>query len=181
MKISIIGCGISAKGWFKVPCDLSIGVNDMLKFGHQPDQLVLINFERKFTHDRLKTILATKAKRVWTHTSTWKRHFPHADVIKLTQFNGNVRNDLIYSSKTSPMVAISLAVKQGASEIIIWGVDMINHPAYRKATKHGDYEINQYLKFFQQLNKRGIKVYRGADNTAFDFVLPLYQKEEVAV
>lgn len=174
MKIAVVGCGSSAKDWGKTKHDLSIGVNDSFKWGYPLDQLVLINFQRKFTPDRMRIILATKAH-VWTHTSTWKQKFPHAVVIKLTEFNGNVRNDLIYCSKTSPMVAISLAVKQGAQDVIIYGVDMVNHAAYRAGTKHGDFEIKKYLKFFEQLNKRGVRLWRGANGSAFDSTLPLYQ------
>ena len=174
MKVAIIGCGESARYWGRNQFDLSIGVNDCFKFGYTPSQLVVINFERKFTPDRLKTILATRPKKVWTHTSTWKRHFSDAEVIKLSPFNGYVRNGLIYSSKTSPMVALSLAVKQGATEIVIYGIDFQNHPSYRQGTKQGDHEVKNYLKFFEQLSKRGIKVWRGADGSAFDSDLPKY-------
>lgn len=176
MIVSIVGCGQSASEWFKTPCDLSIGVNDMFKFGVHPDQLVIINFERKFTSDRLKTILSTRPKKVWTHTSTWTKHFTNAAVIKLSPFNGYVRDGMIYSSKTSPIVALSLAVHQGATDIIIWGIDFISHAAYKKGTKQGDYEVKTYLRFFDQLEKRKIKVWRGADGTAFDLQLPLYEK-----
>lgn len=174
MTTAIIGAGESARYWGRNQFDLSIGVNDCFKFGYQPDQLVLINFERKFNPQRLKTILATRPQKVWTHTSTWKRHFSNAEVIKLCPFNGFVRNGLIYSSKTSPLVALSLAVIQGASEIIVFGIDMLNHPSYRQGTKQGDHEIKIYLKFFEQLEKRGIKVWRGAHGSVFDSALPLY-------
>jgi hypothetical protein len=175
MTAFIIGCGQSAKDWNNLPCNISIGVNDCYKFGYNPDQLVLINFERKFTGLRLQTILATRSQKVWTHTSTWKKHFPKAEVIKLSPFNGNVRPGLIYSSKTSPMVAMSLAIKQGATELVLFGIDMVNHPSYRAGMKQGDFEIKAYLKFFESCNKQGIKVYRGADGSCFDSKLPLYE------
>lgn len=174
MICAIVGCGQSAAGWGEKKFDLSIGVNDCLKWGYPVDQLVLVNFQRKFTGDRLRTILATKAK-LWTHTNAWQKNFPHATVIKLTSFNGNIRNDLIYCSKTSPMVAMSLAIKQGAAEIVLFGVDMLTHQAYRVGTKNGDYEIKKYLQFFEQAKKRGVKMYRGASGTAFDVQLPLYK------
>lgn len=176
MICSIVACGSSAQDWHKVPCDLSIGVNDMMKFGAQPNQLVLINFQRKFDKQRLDTILKTRPDKVWTHTSTWQKHFSNAVVIRLSTFNGYVRDGLIYSSKTSPMVAVSLAVRQGAKEIILWGIDMLTHRVYKKGTKEGDYEIKNYLKFFEEIRKRGIKVWRGADGSAFDLQLPLYEK-----
>jgi hypothetical protein len=173
MIVSVVGCGSSAQYWHKVPVDLSIAVNDAFKFGHQPDQLVVINFERKFTPQRLAIIKSTKPKRMFTHTSTWKKHFPNAEVIRLSPFNGFVRKGMIYKSKTSPIVAMSLAVNQGAKELILWGIDFETHKSYNKNNKQGQYEISVYLKFIEQLNKQGIKVWRGADGSAFDKQLPL--------
>lgn len=175
MICSIIGLGNSAKDWHKTPCDLSIGVNDCLKWGKDPDQLVLINFERKFTTERLKLIKPTKAK-VWTHTSTWKKHFPQAEVIRLTPFVFGIHKGLIYCSKTSPFVAMSLAWKQGAKDIILWGVEFLTHGSYRKGTKHGEYEIKQYLKFVEQLKKHGVRVWLGASGAAFDGLVPVWQQ-----
>lgn len=175
MKVAIVGCGASAEHWGKNKFDLSIGVNDAAKWGYPLDQLVVINFQRKFTPDRLRVITHNHYNTVWTHTTAWQKTFPHSIVMKLTQFNGNVRDGLIYCSKTSPMVACSLAVKQGADALVIYGVDMINHHAYRTGTKSGDYEIKTYTKFFEQLDKRGVKVFRGADGSAFDHLLPLHQ------
>lgn len=181
MTISVIGCGESAREWYKTPCDLSIGVNDMFKFGAQPNQLVLINFQRKFDKQRLDTILKTRPEKVWTHTSTWQKHFSNAVIMKLTTFNGYLRDGLIYSSKTSPMVAVSLAVRQQATEIILWGCDFKDHSTYRTGTKDGDYEVKTYLKFFQEIQKRGIKIWLGANGSAFDLYLPLYDKAIVIV
>jgi len=177
MTVAIVGAGASAEGWGKTKFDLSIGVNDCYKYGYHPDQLVLINFERKFTPPRLKVILATRPSKLWTHTSTWTKHFNNSEVIKLAPFNGYVRSkDLIYSSKTSPMVAISLAYKQGATEIVLFGVDMVTHAAYRSGTKQGDYEIKQYLRLFDELWRKGVRVWRGANGTAFDTKLRLYER-----
>jgi hypothetical protein len=174
MIVSVIGCGSSAQHWHKVPVDLSIMVNDAYKFGHQPDQLVVINFERKFTPQRLAIIKATKPKRMFTHTATWKKHFPEAEVIRLSPFNGYIRKGMIYKSKTSPIVAMSLAVNQHATDIILFGVDFLNHKSYSNNTKHGQFEISNYLKFFDQLNKMNIKVWRGSAGSAFDNNLPLW-------
>lgn len=173
MTVSVIGLGESAREWYKTPCDLSIGVNDVLKFNHDVDQLVIVNFPRKFTPERMKYILDAKAK-VWTHTSAWKTHFPNAVLLRLSPWTGFIRRDHIYSTKTSPMVAMSLAVKQGATDIILWGCDFRNHRAYTDKTKDGIHEIKNYLKFFEAAKKLGVKIWRGADGSAFDSSLPLW-------
>lgn len=175
MVVSVIGCGNSASEWFKTPCDLSIGVNDCYKFGHQPDQLVLINFKGKFTPDRLRTILATRPKKLWTHTSTWKNHFTNTEIIRFSHFSGYFMKGNIYNARTSPIVAISLAIKQNADNIILFGVDFTGHRTYSKGTRQGDHEIKTYLKFFEAVQKKGIKIYLGGNGTAFDQHLPLYE------
>lgn len=174
MTTAIVGCGKSAQHWGESKFDLSIGVNDAFKHGYPLDQLVIVNFPRKFNKQRTDIILNTKAK-VFTHTSQWQKLITTAQVIKLSPFNGRVRNGLIYHSKTSPFVAISLAVKQGADTIVLYGIDMVNHPAYRKGTKSGDYEIKTYLKLFEELRKQGITVLLGEKGTCFDNLLPTRQ------
>lgn len=173
MICSIVALGSSAQDWHKVKCDLSIGVNDALRWGHDVDQLVIVNFPRKFTPERMKYILSTKAK-IWIHTSVWKTYFPNAVLLRLSPFTGFIRKDHIYSTKTSPMVAMSLAIKQGAKDIILWGIDFQNHRSYTDKTKDGIHEIKNYLKFFEQVKKLGINIWRGADNTAFDLYVPLW-------
>lgn len=177
MVISVVAVGESARDWFKTPCDLSVGVNDVLKFGHDVDQLLIINFPRKFTSDRMKHILSSKAQ-VFTHTSAWKTHFPKAQVIRLSPFAGYFHKNQIYCSKTSPIAAISLAVKAGAKKIILWGIDFVGHKTYSVGTKKGDHEVRTYLKFFDAMEKFGVKIYRGADGSAFDVRLPKYPWSE---
>lgn len=173
MIASIVACGTSAKDWHKVPHDFSVGVNDSAMFGKDPDHLVLINFERKFHTERLNVIKRTKAQ-VWTHTHTWKKHFPDAYVIKLSPFSGYVRRDMIYSLRTSPIVAMSIASKLGATKMILWGVDFKTHKVFTNGEKKGDHEIRNYLKYFDGLKKLGVEVYLGANGTAFDPYLQLW-------
>jgi hypothetical protein len=175
MVASVIGCGSSAQHWGKQQFDLSIGVNDCYKHGYQPDQLVIVNFPSKFDKQRMDTILKTRPKKVFTHTVQWKKHFSNVELLHLSPFTGYVRDNMIYSSKTSPMVAISLALKQGATDIVLYGVDFTNHKMYRKGQKHGDHEITQYLKFFKRIQEKKINVWLGAEGSCFDNHLPMYQ------
>jgi hypothetical protein len=69
---------------------------------------------------------------------------------------------------------MSLAIKQKATNIILWGCDMISHSSYRIGTKDGDNEIKKYLKFFECAKKIGVKIWRGANGSCFDQHLPLY-------
>src|SRR5687768_13636855 len=98
MTVSIIACGPSAKEWYKTPCDLSIGVNDCLKFGHEVDWLCVVNVPSKFTPkaknghtDRLFTITSSKPKKFLCHNGQWKQWFPSAELLQLHPFRGTVK------------------------------------------------------------------------------------------
>lgn len=180
MTVAVVGCGNSAQYWGETKFNLSIGVNDAGKWGYPLDQLVVINFPRKFTKQRTEIIMNTQAK-MFTHTTAWKKLIPNANVIKLSPFNDRVRDGMIYHSKTSPFVAISLALLAGATDIVLFGVDMVDHPVCRKGTKTGDFEIALYVKLFNAIKKTGRNVWLGANGSCFDNYLQVYEREGVAI
>lgn len=187
MKVSIVGCGDSAKHWFKEPCDMSVGVNDCVKFGHEVDYLVVVNSPLKFFptvknnhQDRIKTIAKSKPKKFYSHSGNWKQYFPTQELISMRPFNGFYNPGRVYHTKTSPFVAITLAAKLGATEIIIWGVDMLTHHKF-SAQAHqrhqGDFttELGYYQMLFEALEKHGVKCYIGNENTVLKRYLPVYK------
>jgi hypothetical protein len=170
--MTVVGCGDSAKGW--IPRGTTIGVNDVLKFGRDVDILIVVNSPAKFK-ERLNIIKKSKAKVLTNSVNLWKPHFQNCQKIeRLISFNAKILKNFVYMSQTSPIIAISYAIKQGAKEIIIWGVDFINHRKWAKGTKSGDREIMVYQRFFKECERIGVKVYLGANNTAFDNYLPLW-------
>jgi hypothetical protein len=181
MKVSIVGCGDSAKEWFKVPCDLSIGVNDCVKFGHEVDYLVVVNMPGKFgpsykngNVNRLKTIIESKPKKFFCHSSNWRQYFPDYQLLSMRPFVSKYMKGRVYSSKTSPFVAITLAASLGATEIIIWGVDMVNHQRWSPGMKGFDLELSHYQILFEELDKNGIKVWLGNENSILNKFLKVY-------
>lgn len=186
MKVAIVGCGASAKNWASVHVDLSVGVNDCFKFGANPDYLVLVNSAHKFRPrptnnqtDRLSVIRSGSYKKVFIHDfgASWKAYFPNAEKIALRSFIGSLSRKRVYSSKTSPFVAITLAYSLGATELILWGVDMLDHIHYSPGKAHFDSELRNYLKLFELLKANGVKVWIGSPDSVLKPYLPLYQKE----
>lgn len=177
--ISVIGCGQSAKEWYKTPCDLSIGVNDCVKHGHDVDWLVVVNVVQKFQPrlkndfiDRLKTIIDSKPKRFFCHNGAWKQWFPEAELLQLMPFRGRVQKFRIASSKTSSFVALHLAFQESPTDIILWGIDFQNHPYV-----HGQLlqsELSEYRRLFEALEQQGIKVWIGNDQTVLKDYLPTW-------
>lgn len=176
MTYTVIASGDSAKDW--VRRGTAIGVNDCLKFGRDTDILILVNAPGKFK-ERLNVIKKSKAKVLTNSVSMWKPYFPQCQKIeRLISFNSKILKNFVYMSQTSPIIALSLAIKMGATEIIMWGVDFLTHKKWAKGTKAGDREVRVYEKFFKECERIGVKVYLGANGTAFDGVLPVYPTGE---
>lgn len=173
MTVTIVACGESARHW--VPRGLTIGVNDALKFGIDTDILLLVNAPVKFK-ERLSIIKKSKAEVLTTGLTQWKPFFQNAKRLeRVTSFNKMIMKGFCQTSQTSPIMAMSHAIRLGATELIVWGIDFVDHRVWRVGTKSGDREIAKYKLFFKECERLKIKVWRGADGTVFDNVLPLWQ------
>jgi hypothetical protein len=172
MIVSIVACGESAKHWFNTRCDISIGVNDCVKFGHEVDWLVVVNSPLKFKGGRLQTITRSKPKRFLCHNSNWNAHFPNTELLTLKPFSGSVLKDRVYKSMTSPFVAITLAFNAGATDIILFGIDFLNHPNVKDKLLKS--ELKEYKRLFDSLESKGVKVWLGNDQTVLKEYLPVW-------
>lgn len=172
MIATILGCGSSGKEW--VRRGMVVGSNDCGKWGRPVDVLVLANSIHKFG-DRIKTIKKHEGEVFATTQKYWKEVFPRVQGIKYTAFVSHIRKGMIYSARTTPIICCSLAIKLGATELILYGVDMLNHKVFARGTKRGNHEIATYVNFFKACEKIGVKVFLGATGTAFDNNLPLYE------
>lgn len=177
MVVSVIACGDSAKDWHKTPCDLSIMCNDGFKFGVHPDWLVLVNAARKF-NKRLEVIKQTQAKRVLVSSlKEWVKIFPKAERLRrLIEYHTRTRLRIgaHYTLRTSPIICISLALEAGATDIILWGIDFRSHKSVVAGTKSGEREIDLYKDFFKKVEALGVRLWRGANGSVFDNVIPLW-------
>lgn len=172
----VIGCGLSAENWHQHSCDISIGVNDAAKFGKDPDWLVLIDSRNGFKNEpeRLKTITRTRAKAVFTNGETWKKDFPDYHQLKMQQFSKFLKKGRVYCSKSSPFVAISLAFNAGAKNIVLFGVDMVNHPLFQSGKKLFDYEMRQMERFCGMIKEQGTNVFVSSEYSALSKFLPVW-------
>ena len=161
MIVNIVACGNSASEWYKTSCDLSIGVNDCEKWGHPVDQLIVINSPRQFTKERQDIIKATKAK-VFSHSDSWHGILNY-ERLRLQSFSKHLKKGHVYSSKTSPFVAMSHAFNQGATDIILHGVDLVDHPTFHPGNKLHAYELRQIEKFARMLGEQECRVWLGKD------------------
>lgn len=182
---TIVATGDSAKDW--TPNGYSIGVNDAGKFQRPLDALLICNRPSEFTPNRMQIITSTKPNVFYSHKPSWESYFPDWKKIRLHAWAGTLhdwhRNDgpHAYSSNTSPIIAITLAYNLGATEIILWGCDFVNHHLFHTGNPETKREVGVYLKIFEILKERGVKVWLGANETAFDDHLPVYNNQLINV
>lgn len=175
MTISIIGCGKTSEGWYNTPCDLSIGVNDAKKWGVHLDWLVVVN--RKFPQDREQIIKDSRPRKFFTNIDYWKKQFPLHQSLKLQQFSKHVKKGHVYSSKTSPFVALSLAFNAGAKDVIMFGTDMNDHPVIKDKLR--DYELRQFERFCRELAAQGTRVWVSSKDSSLSKFLPLWKEQSL--
>lgn len=177
MNVNIIGLGDSAKHWNGE--GYSIGVNDAMKWGHKLNGLILINSVSRFKDEpeRLNTIINSNPDTFYCNNSSWEKYFPNWKQLNLVSFSYSHRliKGKLWCSKTSPFVAICLAVQLGATDVILWGVDMVTHKYYRPGEKDFDGEYKNYLRLFEKYKEVGVNIWRGADGSCFDKDLEIYR------
>lgn len=175
MTISVVACGPTAEGWHNTPCDLSIGCNDAAKWGQKLDSLVVCNRPQQFSKERYEIIKNTKCENFYSHKSAWVKEFPAWKKINLTPWYGTYHKGQIYSSNSSPIIAITLAAKLGAKEIIMWGVDMVSHHIFSTSNPQTKKEVEVYLQIYDALKANGIRLWLGSYGTALDKYVPLWK------
>lgn len=172
---TIVACGESAKDW--IPRGHSIGVNDAWKWGKPTDSLLVCNRPVEFGQGRLQTIINSKPETFYSHKSNWAYAFPNWKKINLCQWYGRLVKGQHYSSNTSPFIALTLAYNLGATDIIIWGVDMIDHTIYNPENPYRDKEVEVYMQLIKELKEEGVNVYIGENGTVFDGKLIKYDDD----
>lgn len=173
MRAHILGLGESLQ-FFRPDGSLTIGVNDICKH-YTPDIVVCVDRPDRFEKERLQTIVSGKQKRFVTHLQQWRGHPMNGlDIQRIQPYNPRMLGKVLMHSNNSTFVAAVLAFMEGAKEIVLWGVDLNNHPhikdqvAYRARQ---DFEnLNQHLLV------RGIKLYVGSPVSSLHKVLPVWTK-----
>lgn len=168
--IHIIACGESAKHWKGQ--GHSLGVNDAGKWGYSLGSLLVCNRPAQFNKERFETIINTNVKNFYSHKSVWLDWFPDWKKINIVPWYGTMNPRQVYSSDTSPFIAISLAYSLGYYEIVLWGVDMKNHKVFHNNNPQTQREVSIYMEMIREMKA---DVYLGANGTAFDNLLPIWK------
>lgn len=173
MTYTIIATGSSAQNF--IPRGHVIGCNDAARLG-KLDSLVVCNRPQQFSKERYEIIKNTKVENFYSHKSAWAKEFPSWQKINLTPWYGTYHKGQIYSSNSSPIIAITLVVKLGAKDIIMWGADFKNHAIFHEGNPQTKREVEVYIDLYHALKQCGVSLYIGATGTAFDCIIPEWSK-----
>lgn len=173
MVFSIIGLGNSSLA-YENKGEGTIGVNDSFKI-FPVDYLVVVDPQSVFTKERLKIIKESTPIEFLSHYDEWS-YMPGFKKIRLApeRFNLDyIDSDMYCYADNSPFVAVHHAYKLGASEIVLYGVDFVNHPKLNDED-HIRRILKMYHEFKKELNKRGVAIYVSGAESLLSRVLPIY-------
>jgi hypothetical protein len=174
MKINVLGLGDSLEHY--VPDNnITIGVNDIHKH-IKTDYVVCIDHMTAFSKDRLEVIMKTKCKGFYSQIVDWGLIIPNFKFIEFNTGRGllhKLDNDKFCYSNNSPFVACILAYKLGAKEIILHGVDLIDHPHIKGNSK--EKALLDYKNLNKALKSRGVKLFVGSKDSSLSNFLEVYQ------
>lgn len=134
--VAVLGLGSSVNLFDPADFDLSVGVNDIWRV-FKTDIVVCVDKPQAFTRERLITITECKPQAFHSHAVIWDKR-PDFRKIDLLPGYPDLICDLnkpgYWKSFCSPFVAVQIAFKEyGATEIHLFGVDLINHPHLDRA------------------------------------------------
>jgi len=148
-KIAVIGLGESWKLFNAEDYELSIGVNDVWR-NVKTDIIVCLDQPNVFKGDRLNVINLSQPKIFYSQIVNWDTRKDFKKIELLPGYPDRICNldqKGFCKSFCSPFIAVQIAWKlHGATEIHLFGVDLLNHP-------HLDFKICQKIKHhFSVLN-----------------------------
>lgn len=168
--IHILGLGESLQ-YYVPDGSETIGVNDIF-LHHAVDYLVCVDRPLRFTKERFETIKNSKPKIFYStkflqndnsKIDEWEFYFDNYISMELQSPRGdfkNLDNEKYCYGLCSPIVACVLAYKLGAAEIVLHGIDFMNH----KILNGGIAEkcIKEFIALKKELEKRNISIFVGS-------------------
>ncbi len=177
----VLGCGQTGQYMPEVNDVYVIGVNDSFKFNMSMDSLLFINRPRHFHEpsldvpntSRIEIIKHTYCNQILTLETLareWSEVFPQAIIrtFTVTRWRKEAQRNQVYHTDSSPFTAMSYAFTQGFDEIVLWGVDFINHKYLRP-----EVSAPCFNQFASAVAKQGCNIYKGHKESKLN--LPLYE------
>lgn len=161
--VHILGCGPT--GAYYDNQGVCIGVNDAGKFGKRLSALLFLNRPSHFPEERLSIIRATQVDVAITYgnlTTMWRPYFDNIVTLPpMQRWTGHYDPGVVYHTNNSPFTAMSYAAYLGYKEIVLWGVDFVDH-RWLKPT--------DCVPDFQRFRERSrLNIYKGHKDSNLNF------------
>lgn len=171
MICSVVGCGQTAINWKGE--GYSIGVNDCWRFNIITDRIIVVNSLIKWPERRKVIMNSTPKDGLYSMISNFSHHPNYKHIGSMQRWKGNgFKPGTLYYSSTSPFIALSMAHNMGFKEIVLYGVDFIDHPNVKGNSLKR--EVMQFDSFCKALLKEGTKVYLSSEFGALKDYLPVW-------
>lgn len=174
--IHVIGKGES-KEFFKHDGNITIGVNNVNKW-IKTDHVVIVDpviLDNEEIDINFLNTLKNSTAQFWSQIEENKNYVKKFNLIELSRGRGNCEDfdteKFVYSI-TSPFVAVHLAYKLGATDIVMWGVDFNNHPSFMNQKERA---LKDFDNLKNALNSRSVNFYVGNEISLFSSILPVFQ------
>lgn len=135
-KVAVLGTGPSIQLFEPIGYEYVIGVNDIYKY-YPADAIVCLDYPKVFSFDRLKIIERSTPEIFYSQIVAWDTR---PDFVKINLQMGypekhcDLNTGAYAKSYCSPFVGVQIAWKlHGATEIHLFGVDLVSHPNLNKS------------------------------------------------
>lgn len=173
----VLGLGKSLSEYKPQENDICFGVNDIWQY-HKTEYVVCLEkptVQRSITPEKLQVLKECKPSIFYTNESGWEKyHKLRVNKIKLDR-TIRLKPDVVPCSNNSPFVAVALAARHGFNNIVLYGVDFLDHWQL-SAPKIKSKIINDYQKLNEELLKKNITLYVGSQKSILHKILPLWKK-----
>lgn len=164
MICHILGLGESIAR-FKEYEGYRIGVNDIYRHTWCDRVVVINSFEKLPERKRFITECRPKDG-LWSHMKLFESH-PSFQKLRYSTWNHVFSERKIFSGKSSPFVAMTMALTLGFKEIVLWGVDLKTHKGIIGKTKL--VELNNFDQYCKASKKIGVSIFKGSDYSELRF------------
>lgn len=180
MKIAVLGLGPSLDNYSpSLYFDLVIGVNDISgRLGPEQDAdiVVCVDTPNSFSNEpkRLEVIKNCRPiKGFYGNSNLWSIYQPNFNLLKLAPVRGDTSfiDTHVLKSNNSTYVAVSLAYRLGAKEIVLYGVDFINHKHIKDKTL--DMALKDFRKLYTALRERNVFLFVGSKESRLSEFIPI--------
>lgn len=177
MTCHILGLGPSIHD-YKPDGNFSIGCNDSFRY-HPSNYLICVS---RLSPERTRVVMDSRPEKLLAYTGPFVNHPAYqyiAHSLPTWRMDRENRLDqgIIWSSNNTPFIACVVAHNLGYKEIVMWGVDFIEHPLI----KDGALEVakSHFLQLYVALSKIGTSLYLG--NAKSCLSLPLWHQSPPSI